>query len=174
MLPDGSWPVAASERADLNGWYRGIAAVGSAKVNGSNGSIASPNGWFRMRFRSTAIARKMACPNVSFARLTIPSRGGVQPIPACCAAMNPEPRERLLRACTDANRVIQPLLRILARRKFELRVLQRGADVVARFLDFGFRQPDQIERRQTATQMDFDGDERRIDAGETTRQHNGE
>jgi hypothetical protein len=64
-----------------------------------------------------------------------------------------------LRTDTDAKRVIQPFHCDLARRKFELRVLQRGAHAIARLSDLGVGQTNQLERRQPARNMNFDGDQ---------------
>ena len=41
-----------------------------------------------------------------------------------------------------------------------------GAHAVARFLHLGVGQPDDGEARQAVREMDLDGDERRIQAGE--------
>jgi len=68
---------------------------------------------------------------------------------------------------TDARRVIQPLQYDLPRRELELRVLQRGAHPVARLLDLGVRQPDEIERREATVEVPLDGDERRSEARAT-------
>ena len=64
--------------------------------------------------------------------------------------------------------------RDLARREIELRVLQRGAHAVARFLDLGVGQADEIERRQPAGEVDFDRDERGLEPGETAREDDRE
>jgi hypothetical protein len=59
----------------------------------------------------------------------------------------------------------------LARRKFELRVLQRSAHAIARLLDLGVRKPDEIERGKPAGEMNLDGDERGVETREPARQH---
>jgi hypothetical protein len=64
--------------------------------------------------------------------------------------------------------------RDLAGRKIELRVLQRGAHALARFLHLGFWKTDKVERRQPAGEMHLDGDQRRVDAGEAARENDGE
>ncbi len=64
--------------------------------------------------------------------------------------------------------------RELARREVEVRVLQRGANAVARLLDLGFRQPDQVEPGQTVAGVALDGDQRRVETRETARQDDGE
>jgi hypothetical protein len=45
---------------------------------------------------------------------------------------------------------------------------------IARFLDFGFRQSDEIERRQSVAEMHLEGDERRVEAREAARHDDGE
>ncbi len=61
-----------------------------------------------------------------------------------------------------------------ARRKFELRILQRRANAIARFAHLGLRQTDQVHGRKPAGQMHLDGDSRRVDAGQRTAVHDGD
>ena len=75
---DPLWPAAAGQQADLSGCCRGNAAVASAKISGSNLSIAPPTG-FPLRFGIAAIGYNAACPNGSPVRST------------CRDAINPGP-----------------------------------------------------------------------------------
>ena len=63
--------------------------------------------------------------------------------------------------------------RDLARRKFELRVLQRRAHPVTAFPDFGVGQSDQIERGQPSREVHFDRDRRRIESGKRAAMQDG-
>ena len=56
--------------------------------------------------------------------------------------------------------------RDVARGKLEVRVLQRRAHAIARFLHFGFRQADDGEARKTIGEMHFHRDRRRVHARE--------
>ena len=50
------------------------------------------------------------------------------------------------------------------RRKFELRILQRGAHAIARFAHLGVGQADEVERRKSIREVDLDFDGRRRNA----------